>query len=329
MARKANQKRRKGATDQGESTGRVESLENVSKASDDIPRQLRSKKIQGSTHLGESVQEGIDANILITEVAVSGSVLPPNHIVGVDAASKLAESSQIVNTGSPPLLGDPVQEQATDDLVTAEIAGSPIKEGNIPTTELALPPTEEYTDIDVYHPPFTIYQRFIPDKNWNVDSKVSTPCNIFPDTGERRKKEVKDNFDWLQPAIRPADKSAARQAYVENYSFKDGFHISDKSASYSKYSIPAMITSSCANFTTSTMPMDHPFCNVEQATAWLTKPVGHLLNRIHAATQRTHIRSSLKDACLGQDLFICSAYVTTNEFITTSDDIELIDRYNR
>ena len=91
MARKANRKRRKGATDQGESTGRVESLENVSKASEDIPRQLRSKKIQGSTHLGESVQEGIDANILITEVAVSGSVLPPDHIVGINAASKLAE----------------------------------------------------------------------------------------------------------------------------------------------------------------------------------------------------------------------------------------------
>jgi hypothetical protein len=133
-------------------------LENVSKASEDIPRQLQSKKIQGSTHLGESVQEGIDANILITEVAVSGSVLPPDHIVGVNAASKLAESSQIVNTGPPPLMGDPVQEQATDDLVTAEIAGPPITEGNIPTTKLALPPTEEYTDINVYHPPFTIYQ---------------------------------------------------------------------------------------------------------------------------------------------------------------------------
>ena len=80
MARKANRKRRQGATDQGESTGRVESLENVSKASEDIPRQLQSKKLQ--------VQEGIDANILTTEVAVSGDVLPPDH--SVDAASKLA-----------------------------------------------------------------------------------------------------------------------------------------------------------------------------------------------------------------------------------------------
>jgi hypothetical protein len=162
MARKANRKRRQGATDQGESTGRVESLENVSKASEDIPRQLRSKKLQ--------VQEGIDANILTTKVAVSGDVLPPDH--SIDAASKLAaESLQIVGTGPPPLLGDPVQEQATDDLVTAEIAGSPITEGNIPTTELALPPTEEYTGIDVYHPPFTIYQRL---------KEVSTPICLVP-----------------------------------------------------------------------------------------------------------------------------------------------------
>jgi hypothetical protein len=61
-------------------------------------------------------------------------------------------------------LGDPVQEQATDDLVTAEIAGSPIKEGNVLTTELAPTLREEYTNIDVYHPPFTIYQQFIPTK---------------------------------------------------------------------------------------------------------------------------------------------------------------------
>jgi hypothetical protein len=89
---------------------------------------------------------------------------------------------------------------------------------------------------------------------------------------------VKDNFDWLQPAIRPADVSAARKAYADNYSFKNGFHTSDKSASYSKYSIPANIMSHCANFTTYAMPMDHPFCNMEQATVRLAKPVGHLLH---------------------------------------------------
>ena len=146
MAPKANQKQRKGATDQGESTGRVESLENVSKASQDNPRQLRRNKHQGSTvkeigatleavlppdhvvgvddskpavesseinstsspnpHSGEPVQEGIEANVLTTEVAASGAVLPPDHIVGIDAASKpAAESSQVVNTAPPPFGG--------------------------------------------------------------------------------------------------------------------------------------------------------------------------------------------------------------------------------
>ena len=44
MAPKSNRKRKKGATDQGELTGGVESLENVLKASKDHRRLLRSKK---------------------------------------------------------------------------------------------------------------------------------------------------------------------------------------------------------------------------------------------------------------------------------------------
>jgi hypothetical protein len=259
-------KRRKGATDQGESTGRVESLENVSKASEDIPRQLRSKKLQGST---------------IKEIgATLEAVIPSDHVAGFDDSKQALESSEINSTSSPTHSGEPVQEGIEANILTTEVAdsGAVLPPNHIVGINAASKQAEEYTDVDVYHPPFIVYQRFIPDKNWNVDSKVSTPYNIFPDTGERRKKEVKDNFDWLQPAIRPADKSAARQAYVENYSFKDGFHTSDKAASYSKYSTPAMIMSRCANFTTYAMPMDHPLVNVEQATAWLAKPVGHLLN---------------------------------------------------
>ena len=141
-------------------------------------------------------------------------------------------------------------------------------------------------------------------------------------TGKRRKKEVKDNFDWLQPVPRPADVAAARQAYEDNYTFKEGFYTSDKSASQSKYSIPTNIMIRCANFTTYAIPMDHPLCNVEQTTNWLIKPAAHLLNRIHSATKR---RSSLKGASLGQDLFICSAYISADKFVTSSDDIELID----
>ena len=171
MAPKSTRKRKKGATDQGELTGGAESLENVSKASEDHRRLLRSKTKPG-------IQEGVETNVVTTEVAASGDVLPHDHDVCTDAVAEPVP---------PLLLGDPVQEQATGGL--AETAGSPIMEETVPTTEPA-PPTEEHTDINVYHTPFTIYQRFIPDTNWNVDSKASTPYDIFPDTGERRKKEV-------------------------------------------------------------------------------------------------------------------------------------------
>ena len=342
MPPKNIRKRRKEVTDQGETSDKVESLDNVSKTSEDNPRQLPSKKHQARLReeLGAKTQE---------------SVLPSVPGVGTDESEPAVESSEIIRTSSTTDLGEPVEEMidsivpntevadlgeavlspndnsdsepaAKSDVADLEMTDSSTQQGNVQSTNQAVPtPTEEYSNIDAYHPPFTIYQRFIPDEKWNEDSLLSTPVSIFPDTGGRRKKEVKDNFDWLQPAIRPADKAAARNAYADNYSFLEGFHISLKSSSYSKYAVPANVMSRYKNYNTYTVPMNHPLCNVEQDTLFLIKPVGNLLNRIQGATQRAHTRSSLKDACLGQDLFICSTYVAANEFITVSDDIELID----
>jgi hypothetical protein len=342
MPPKNIRKRRKEVTDQRESSEKVQSLDNVSKTSEDNTRQLRSKKHQASLReeLGGKTEE---------------SVLPSDHGVGTDVSEPSEKSSEIIRTSSTTDLGKPVEEMidstvpntevadlgaavlssndntdcepaAKSDVADLEMTDSSTRQGNVQSTNQAVPtPTEEYSNIDAYHPPFTIYQRFIPDEKWNEDSLLSTPVSIFPDTGGRRKKEVKDNFDWLQPSIRPADKAAARNAYADNYSFKEGFHISLKSSSYSKYVVPAIVMSRYKNYNTYTVPMNHPLCNVEQAYLFLIKPVGNLLNRIQGATQRPYTRSSLKDACLGQDLFICSAYVAANEFITVSDDIELID----
>ena len=242
-----------------------------------------------------------------TNVESSEGTLPPGNVGSVDSRATPAESPKKTDTPSQSKENEMVQDIAT---------GSSID--NTTSSELSR------KGVYRYQLPFTIYERFIPD-GWNKDSDISRPHDIFPVTGERRKKEVKDNFDWLQPVSRPADVAAVRQAYEDNYTFKEGFHTSDKSASQTKYSIPTNIMIRCANFTTYAIPMDHPLCNVEQSTNWLIKPAAHLLNRIRSATLRTHTRSSVKDASLGQDLFISSAYITADEFVTSSDDIELID----
>ena len=78
-----------------------------------------------------------------------------------------------------------------------------------------------------YDPPFTIYERFINDNEWNLDADIARHIEIFPATaGERRKKQVKDDFDWLLPSTQPADQKAAIKAYESKYNFTDGFQFS-------------------------------------------------------------------------------------------------------
>ena len=148
---------------------------------------------------------------------------------------------------------------------------------------------------------------------------------MFPFTGERRKRQVNDVFDWLRPVISPADIAESAEAYETNYHFQDGFVIANKLVSTSFFAIPKCVNERCFHFTPHTIVMDHPLCNVKQEVKWLSKPVGTLLNRMHALARRPNTRSSLQDACMGQDLFLYSAYVSANDFVCTTDDIEFVD----
>ena len=234
---------------------------------------LGIKKQRATT---STTAEDITTTEIKNKVESSEDILPPGNVGSVDRATP-AESPKKTETPSQSSFDKLDQENETvQDIATSvQVPGFSINN----TTPSALSRKGIYR----YQLPFTIYEQFIPD-GWNKDSDVSRPHDIFPVTGERRKKEVNDNFDWLQPVSRPAGVAAVQQAYEDNYTFKEGFHTSDKSALQSKYSIPTNIMSRCANFTTYTIPVD-PLCNVNQSTNWLIKPAAHLLNRIHSATQ--------------------------------------------
>ena len=71
--------------------------------------------------------------------------------------------------------------------------------------------------------------------------------------------------------------------------------------------------------------MNHQLCFIEQSVNWLVKPVCNLLDRIRSSAKRTHTRSCLHDAHVGKDLFLFAAYCNANDFVCSSDDVELID----
>lgn len=176
-----------------------------------------------------------------------------------------------------------------------------------------------------YDLPFTIFDRFIPSTPWNMDSKQSPTQNILFTSGERRKKEVKDDFEWLHPTTRPADVTAAREAYTANYNFIDGIQAKDPKVSSAQYCMPVSVSNRCTNFDTYLVPMKHPLCQIEQSIDWLIKPVNNLLDRIKSSDQRTHTRSSLQDVSMGKYIFHRSAYCNATDFVCSSDDVELID----
>ena len=163
---------------------------------------------------------------------------------------------------------------------------------------------DEYcVDRFTFDPPFTIFERFIPSHQWNKDPQVSTPLVIFPDNGERRKKQVKDNFDWCRPSVRSADLSAASDVYTSNYHFDSGFETSNMLTSKTNYQVPESVDDYLGKFVTHPVAMSHPLCNIEQSVNWLVKPVGKLIDRIYSSTLRPETRSSLQDAALGQNIF--------------------------
>jgi len=100
-----------------------------------------------------------------------------------------------------------------------------------PDNELSTWTEEKLLSVCDYAYPFTIYQRCVPGNDWVTDAPISTPCDIFPVTGSRRKNEVRDNFDWLLPRTKSADVKEAETAYSSYYQFGTGFSSSDKMVS--------------------------------------------------------------------------------------------------
>jgi len=208
----------------------------------------------------------------------------------------------------------------------------PPMEPNLANVHVQLSPSsrnsndsDDFYCVPDYQPPFTIYDRFTPTNEWNKDVEVSS-LNIFTVDGKRRKREVKDNFEWLlPPQSRPAEISQALEAYSSNYLFQNGFHIADKLTSSSSYVIPQSVYSQHLYCHNHQIVANHPFCNVAQSLNWLVKPVANLLDRMHSSAQRPNTRSSYHDACLGQDLFLYSTYTAASDFVCSSDDVELVD----
>ena len=65
---------------------------------------------------------------------------------------------------------------------------------------------------------------------------------------------------------------------------------------------------------------------VERALGdWLSKPVGNLINRMNSAAKRPPTRGSVQESSMGHDIFVCSAYVPADEFVSVTDDVELVD----
>ena len=211
---------------------------------------------------------------------------------------------------------------------TLEIDPPKISDSVDPSLQTTKSTTDNlYVNYDSYDLPFTVFQRFIPTSPgaWNIDCEPSTPHNIFSASGERRKKEVKDDFEWLQPTSRAADLSAAKEAHASKYNFINGISTKDPKLSTSKYSVPFSVSDRITDFEPYFVPMNHQLCFIEQSVNWLVKPVCNLLDRIRSSAKRTYTRSCLHDAHVGKDLFLFAAYCNANDFVCSSDDVELID----
>ena len=195
-----------------------------------------------------------------------------------------------------------------------------------PDNELSTWTEEKLLSVCDYAYPFTIYQRCVPGNDWVTDAPISTPCDIFPVTGSRRKNEVRDNFDWLLPRTKSADVKEAETAYSSYYQFGTGFSSSDKMVSNKICAMPKSVEDRCVGFfEIHQCVLNHPLCNIEQKADWLSKPVGNLINRMNSAAKRPPTRGSVQESRMGHDIFVCSAYVPADDFVSVTDDVELVD----
>lgn len=281
-----------------------------------------------SAHIGGQKQPSEDASnelsppvppIKVTTRLTNKPKLPMSNKSTDDQATKMntktgqsakggnaiLRSPQVLTAASIPPVNISDQKRTSDDDASK-------------TSSLPAPSTSRKSiEVDVTDPTEDAEQ-------WNADSDTSSPT-IFPTNGERRKRQVKDDFDWLRPKSNPANVAKSSEVYASNYHFHDGFITANKLVSTSIFAIPKSVNDCCFVYTHHSIVMDHPLCNVEQDVQWLVKPVGNLLNRMHASALRPNTRSSFQDACLGQDLFLYSAYVSASDFVCTTDDVELVD----
>ncbi len=185
---------------------------------------------------------------------------------------------------------------------------------------------EKLLSVCDYAFPFTVYQHCLPGNEWMKDAPISTPCSIFPVTGARRKNEVKDNFDWLLPRTKSADIKDTVMAYESSYHFGTGFSSLDRMVSNKICATPQSVENRCVAFyDIHHCVLNHPLCNIEQKADWLAKSVGNLINRMNSASKRPPTRGSVQDSRLGHDIFLCSTYVPADEFVSITDDVELVD----
>jgi hypothetical protein len=271
-----------------------------------VDASTRESTLPNATYLGH----------VFDEAANNNDTADPENSLAPDAPAADAvedqqmdvgelNTSNIVDSAITPDVND-VDTHSTDSIT------APLTENDVYTAE-------PYN----YDLPFTIFDRFIASNcPWAVDKQPSNAQQLFSASGERRRKEVKDDFEWTRPTPRPADLAAARES---KYSFIDGIQMKDPRMSSSHYRVPSSVAQRVVNSNTHSAAMSHPLAMVEQDIHWLIKPVGNLLDRIQSSSKRGYTRSTLNDARMGKDLFISSAFCNANDFVCSSDDIELID----
>ena len=181
-------------------------------------------------------------------------------------------------------------------------------------------------DVNLYDQMFAIMPRFLPRNNWNKDGMSNKSLDIFHQAKERHKKDVQDNYDWINFKAPRVDKQAAIKAYQSKYTFFEGFIPSHTLQSQSKYSLPSVVQNRMKTYHPHDIAMDHPLCNIPIEMDWLNKPVSVLVNKINIAMRRPPTRSSMDDYRSGKDIYLHAAYRDASEFVTVEyDDVELID----
>ena len=160
----------------------------------DISEQKRlsmelSSNEESPPDMGEATKVG-DAPLCSPDVVITSTAQQIN--IGA------ADSDAVMDTALPVNITDSVADtecvKESSGVTTKPTPSSSDKS----VAERVASMFDEFEDADHYDPPFTIFDRFIPLKQWNADSEMLPPT-IFPFNGERHKRQVKDDFDWLRP----------------------------------------------------------------------------------------------------------------------------------